>query len=215
MKKRLVFATLASLIAFSAHAGPDDIRRAAEQGDASQQLELGVLYEYGFGLKQNTVPALAWYILAAEQGNAQALKHRDALQARMKPERVSEAQRQADEWRKAIAVARANRPTAPTTAPVVPVANPAENTDASPAGATPTADAGTATAGDTVPATNEAPADPASAIRPVAAPADNNGAAPSPATGAVEPGAAKGTADTPPATPSAADTPLKTSAPAP
>ena len=45
---------------------------AAEQGDASAQFNLGLMYEYGRGVPQNYSEAVKWYRLAAEQGDASA-----------------------------------------------------------------------------------------------------------------------------------------------
>jgi hypothetical protein len=47
-------------------------RRAAEQGDATAQLQLGIMYADGRGVPQNFSDAAKWYRLAAEQSNAQA-----------------------------------------------------------------------------------------------------------------------------------------------
>ena len=47
-------------------------RRAAEQGLAQAQLNLGVMYDEGYGVPQNYVEAAMWYRRAAEQGLAQA-----------------------------------------------------------------------------------------------------------------------------------------------
>ena len=44
----------------------------AEQGDASAQSNLGVMYEKGQGVVQNYKIALKWYRLSAEQGHAGA-----------------------------------------------------------------------------------------------------------------------------------------------
>jgi TPR repeat protein len=50
------------------------LRRAAEQGDASAQRNLGYMYSKGRGAPQSDTKAVEWYRLAAEQGypNAQA-----------------------------------------------------------------------------------------------------------------------------------------------
>src|SRR5712692_6780894 len=102
--------------------GPEEVHQAASMGDAEMQFELGELYEFGFGLKQNYIPALAWYILASEQGNQKAIKRRDALKGRMTPQQIEEAQNQAQLLRKQ---APSSAPDAPTTAPVpVPEASP-------------------------------------------------------------------------------------------
>jgi TPR repeat protein len=47
-------------------------RRAAEQGDASAQNNLGVMYANGQGVRQDDALAVHWYGLAAEQGHALA-----------------------------------------------------------------------------------------------------------------------------------------------
>lgn len=70
----------------------EQLRLAAEKGDADAQIEMGVLYEFGFNLPKNNVTALAWYLRAAEQGNAFALKRRDAIQSGMSPEQIEAAQ---------------------------------------------------------------------------------------------------------------------------
>jgi len=44
----------------------------AEQGDASAQYNLGVMYAHGDGVVQNYKTAVKWYTLAAIQGNASA-----------------------------------------------------------------------------------------------------------------------------------------------
>ena len=47
-------------------------RLAAEQGNASAQYNLGVMYQNGQGVPQDYKTAVKWYRLAAEQGNASA-----------------------------------------------------------------------------------------------------------------------------------------------
>ena len=44
---------------------PEDIRRAADQGDASAQFNLGLMYATGRGVPQDAVEAVAWYRQAA------------------------------------------------------------------------------------------------------------------------------------------------------
>ena len=50
----------------------DRRRRAAEQGDASAQNKLGLMYAIGRGVGKDDVEAVRWYRKAAEQGNAWA-----------------------------------------------------------------------------------------------------------------------------------------------
>ena len=47
-------------------------QKAAEQGHAPAQNNLGYCYQYGEGVTQNKEEAVKWYRLAAEQGNAPA-----------------------------------------------------------------------------------------------------------------------------------------------
>ena len=72
--------------------GPDQVMAAAQAGDPEAQLEMGILYEYGFFMSDNKAPALAWYSLAAEQGNVKAAKLRDKLQAGMTPAEIQQAE---------------------------------------------------------------------------------------------------------------------------
>jgi len=47
-------------------------RPLAEQGDATAQVNLGLMYENGKGVPQDYTEALRWYRVAAEQGDATA-----------------------------------------------------------------------------------------------------------------------------------------------
>ena len=49
-----------------------EYRKAADQGDAEAQCDLGVCYEVGSGVPKDEVEAVKWYRKAAEQGNAAA-----------------------------------------------------------------------------------------------------------------------------------------------
>ena len=51
----------------------------AEQGNASAQSNLGVMYRQGQGVPQNYETAVKWYILAAEQGYADAQTNLGAI----------------------------------------------------------------------------------------------------------------------------------------
>ena len=48
----------------------EDFRKAAEQGNAKAQFELGYCYHFGEGVAKNDVESAKWYRKAAEQGNA-------------------------------------------------------------------------------------------------------------------------------------------------
>ncbi len=47
-------------------------RKAAEQGDAAAQYNLGLCYCNGWGVSKDMTEAVEWYRKAAEQGNAPA-----------------------------------------------------------------------------------------------------------------------------------------------
>lgn len=116
-----LIATLLAAFLWSgaARADLDDIRRSAEAGDVAAQLELGVLFQYGFNYKDNEIPALTWYTLSANQGNAKAAKLRDALKAKMTEKDVQEAMEQVAQYKPSGKPAAAPTPaTAPPEAPV-------------------------------------------------------------------------------------------------
>lgn len=117
----------------AAQADLDDIRRAAEAGDAGAQLELGILFQYGFNYKDNEIPALTWYTLSANQGSAKAVKLRDSLKAKMAEKEVQEAMEQVAQF-KPSGKPVAPTPEAPVPAPQTPVeSSPPPETGARPA----------------------------------------------------------------------------------
>ena len=71
----------------------DQLRQAASEGNAEAQLEIGILYEFGYNMPKNDVTALAWYLRAADQGNVLAVKRRDQLKSQMKPEEIEAAEK--------------------------------------------------------------------------------------------------------------------------
>lgn len=71
--------------------GPIELLNAAKRGDTSAQLEIAILYEYGYDMRDNKVYALAWYILAADGGSAKAATHRDKLMAALSAKQVERA----------------------------------------------------------------------------------------------------------------------------
>lgn len=95
----------------AAHADLDDIRRTAEAGDREAQLELGILFQYGFNYKGNEIPALTWYSLSANQGEPKAAKLRDTLKAKMSEKEIQEALEQV------VAFKPKGAPPAPPVAP--------------------------------------------------------------------------------------------------
>jgi TPR repeat protein len=69
----------------------EHMRKVAEQGNAEEQLEMGILYEFGYHMPKNSVTALAWYLRSAEQGNALAVKRSDQLKSHMTPDEIDAA----------------------------------------------------------------------------------------------------------------------------
>ena len=47
-------------------------RKAAQQGDAKAQSNLGVMYAKGEGVPEDDTQAVSWYRKAAQQGQAEA-----------------------------------------------------------------------------------------------------------------------------------------------
>ncbi|MCR4302101.1 MAG: hypothetical protein NUV51_10860 [Sulfuricaulis sp.] len=110
------------------HAGAQDMvsleqmRQVAARGSDAAQLEMGILYEFGYNMPKNDINALAWYQVSADRGNALAAKRRDLLKAKMKPDDVEAAMklsRELVEQKPPPAVSP------PTEAPAPPPAEPA------------------------------------------------------------------------------------------
>ena len=54
-------------------------QKAAEQGNADAQYNLGFCYSNGNGVEQSYEEAVKWYQKAAEQGNAYALERLESI----------------------------------------------------------------------------------------------------------------------------------------
>ncbi len=79
-------------------------RKAAEQGVARAQYNLGFMYSHSQGVPQDYVQAHMWYNLAASRfapgsNRDRAVKNRDIIAAKMTPAQIAEAQRLAREWK--------------------------------------------------------------------------------------------------------------------
>lgn len=161
----LAFFAATAAVAEDEPAGLSVLRAQAEAGSADAQIELGILYEYGFRMPDNMVPALAWYMRAADAGHPAAAQRRDALAGRLTATQVDEAKRLAAEFaakRPETPLAPAPTPapdSAPAAQPVAPAAEPAKPAaQAAPAAETTPAPAPIPTEAPTAPAT--APASP-------------------------------------------------------
>jgi uncharacterized protein len=79
-------------------------RRAADQGDALAQNNLGLLHVSGEGVPQNYIQAHMWLSLAAANASDKdsrdlAVRNRELAASKMTPAEIAEAQKLADEWR--------------------------------------------------------------------------------------------------------------------
>ena len=75
-------------------------RKAAEQGHASAQYNLGVAYEVGEGVLEDDVTAYAWYNIAAANGNGIAKINKSIVVKDMTPEQIAEGQKLSKEMLK-------------------------------------------------------------------------------------------------------------------
>ena len=67
-------------------------RKAAEQGNAYGQHNLGWMYANGEGVPKGNVTAYAWYNLAAANGNASAKRNKPFLGKKMTPALIAKAE---------------------------------------------------------------------------------------------------------------------------
>ena len=68
-------------------------RLAAEQGNASVQSSLGLMYALGDGVAADYIPAYMWLKIAASSEDKFAIKNIDAIAKRMTPAGISTAQK--------------------------------------------------------------------------------------------------------------------------
>lgn len=78
------------------------LAQSANQRFAPAQAMLGTAYEKGLSLPVDYVLAHMWLNLARAQGLAAARKRMDALEAKMTPDQIADAQRRARKWRPQI-----------------------------------------------------------------------------------------------------------------
>ena len=70
----------------------NEIIKAAEQGHAEAQGNLGVMYKYGEGVLTDIKRAYMWYNLASYNGNELASKNRDKTAKDMTSAQIDKAQ---------------------------------------------------------------------------------------------------------------------------
>ncbi|HWX16435.1 MAG TPA: tetratricopeptide repeat protein [Chthoniobacterales bacterium] len=74
-------------------------RKAAEQGDAKAQSNLGQMYARGRGVERNLAFAYKWLRLSVEQNEITAQKALHEVEPEMSPEQIAEGERLAREFR--------------------------------------------------------------------------------------------------------------------
>jgi hypothetical protein len=67
-------------------------RKAAEQGNADSQFNLGFMYKNGNGVIQDAVIAHMWFNISAASGDAGSSEQRSIIEQRMTHEQIAEAQ---------------------------------------------------------------------------------------------------------------------------
>ena len=65
--------------------------KAADQGYAKAQYNLGAMYANGQGVEQNYITAYAWWNIAATNGNQKVKKGLSQLAEKMTPAQIAEA----------------------------------------------------------------------------------------------------------------------------
>jgi TPR repeat protein len=72
--------------------------KAAEQGDALAQFNLGVMYSNDEGVVQDFKSAHMWFNIAAANGSSRAVESRDIIAQEMTPSQIEKAQDMARDW---------------------------------------------------------------------------------------------------------------------
>ncbi|MFH6564219.1 tetratricopeptide repeat protein, partial [Aeromonas caviae] len=73
-------------------------RKAAEQGNADAQLQLGGMYFNGRGVAQDYKQSYAWFSSAVANGYSDAVKARDIMAKRLTPAALAEGQQLATRY---------------------------------------------------------------------------------------------------------------------
>ena len=74
-------------------------RKAADQGYANAQHNLGGMYRYGIGVIKDEQTAYMWYLLASAKGNENARANIDIIEKQLTSEQRATVQRMAREWK--------------------------------------------------------------------------------------------------------------------
>ena len=67
-------------------------RKAAEQGDAGAQSNLGSMYAKGDGVAEDKLNAYVWWSVAKAQGDPSAIKNIETFMPRMTAQQIADSQ---------------------------------------------------------------------------------------------------------------------------
>ena len=84
-------------------------KKAAEQGDAEAQLNLGLMYAHGDGVPEDFVQAYAWISIAAANGSETYKRTKKIIAGRMTSAQLAEAQKLSRDYREAYGLGRENQ----------------------------------------------------------------------------------------------------------
>lgn len=76
--------------------GLKEFKQRAKQGDTEAQFNLGIMYYYGYGVKQNYKKAFKCRLKAAKQGNIEAMNNLGTMYFNGKG--VKQNYKKAEEW---------------------------------------------------------------------------------------------------------------------
>ncbi len=88
-------------------------RKAGQLGIRDSQFNLGILYARGMGVPQDLVQSWLWFSLAAQQGDADAMKKRDDVAAKMDASTLAAAAKALAEFKASTPSPAANEAPAP------------------------------------------------------------------------------------------------------
>jgi len=74
-------------------------RKAADQGFANAQFNLGYMYANGRGVVKDEVEAYKWYLLAGAQGDEDAKKEIERIEGKLTPAQRAKGQKRAREFK--------------------------------------------------------------------------------------------------------------------
>ena len=78
------------------------LKKAADQGDATAQFNLAMLYSAGRGVPRDPVQAYMWADLAASAGEPNSAKLRTGLQKSVPPDQIAAALQREHEWKPSV-----------------------------------------------------------------------------------------------------------------